>query len=379
MKNVLITGGAGFIGSNLSLRLLENGHVVTVLDNLHPQIHGNDPSITSPLYRQIKDKVRFIKGDVLNKGDWEKALKDQQVVVHFAAETGTGQSMYEIERYSQVNVIGTSIFLDMLANTKHTIEKVIIASSRAVYGEGKYWSPALQKEVFPSARKEEDLLRGDFECKCPESGITAEVRATDENSRIQPNSIYGLSKYYQEQSVMITCRSLDIPCVALRFQNVYGPGQSLSNPYTGLLAVFSTRIKQHKPVFIFEDGKESRDFIFIDDAVKATQICIEKEQTGYQVFNAGTGIPTTVSQVAETLMKNYGITVETQITGQFRKGDIRHNFADISHIKEVTGFTPTVSFEQGIKQFTDWVNEQEIQTDTYERSLEEMRQRGLMK
>jgi dTDP-L-rhamnose 4-epimerase len=379
MKNVLITGGAGFIGSNLSIQLLQSGYSVSVLDILHPQIHGTDPEKTSPLYRRIKDKVHFIKGDVLNKSDWENALKGQQVVVHFAAETGTGQSMYEIERYSQINVIGTSILLDMLTNTKHAVEKAIIASSRSVYGEGKYWSPALQKEVFPAARKEEDLLNGDFECKCPETGVTADVRATDEDSRIQPNSIYGLSKYFQEQAVMITCRSLNIPCVALRFQNVYGPGQSLSNPYTGILAVFSTRIKQQKPVYIFEDGKESRDFIFIDDVVRATQLCIEKQETDNHIFNVGTGTPTTVMQVAEALIKNYGITVETQITGQFRKGDIRHNFADISRIKNTIGFTPAVSFNEGIRKFTDWVNEQTILEDNYERSLEEMRKRGLMK
>ncbi len=195
MKNVLITGGAGFIGSNLSISLINSGYTVTVLDNLHPQIHGDNPDQTSPLYCQIKDKVRFIRGDVLNKTIWENALQGQQIVVHFAAETGTGQSMYEVERYSQVNVIGTSVLLDLLTNSDHSVEKVIIASSRSVYGEGKYWSPAMEEEVFPLARKEEDLLKGDFECKTPNSDETAEVRATDENSRIQPNSIYGLSKY----------------------------------------------------------------------------------------------------------------------------------------------------------------------------------------
>jgi dTDP-L-rhamnose 4-epimerase len=237
----------------------------------------------------------------------------------------------------------------------------------------------LQQEVYPSARKEEDLLRGDFECKCPVTGVTAELRATDESSRIQPNSIYGLSKYYQEQAVMVACGSLNIPCVALRYQNVYGPGQSLSNPYTGILAVFSTRIKQHKPVFIFEDGLESRDFVFIDDVVKATHLSIESEAANYRVLNVGTGVPVTVTEVAQTLMRHYGIAVDCQVTGQFRKGDIRHNYADTSLLQRSLGFTPAIPFEEGIRRFTEWVNAQEISGDNYERSLEELRQRGLMK
>lgn len=376
-KKILITGGSGFIGSNLALQLIARGHEITVLDNLSPQIHGDGEN--SVLYLAIKDKVHFIKGDVQNKEDWEKALPGQQVIVHLAAETGTGQSMYQIERYTQVNVNGTAILLDMLTNTSHQVEKVVVASSRAIYGEGKYWSPALKKEVYPLGRKEEDMLNGDFEIKCPFTGVTAELMPTDEWSRIQPNSIYGLTKYHQEQAVMIACLALGIPAVAFRYQNVYGPGQSLSNPYTGILSIFSTRIKGHKDINIFEDGKESRDFVFIDDVVSATIAGIENPAADYQSFNVGTGVATSVMEVAQTLCKNYGIEVPIHISGQFRKGDIRHNLADLTKIKEVLGFQPTVDFQTGIRKFTDWVNQQELKKDLYEQSLQEMKEKGLLK
>lgn len=380
MKNILITGGAGFIGSNLSLQLLQKGYRITVLDCLHPQIHGENPEQTSPLYQSIKDKVHFIKGNVTNKSDWQKALENQHVVVHFAAETGTGQSMYEIERYTNVNVSGTAILLDYLTNTQHTIEKVIVASSRAVYGEGKYFSEKLQQYFYPKDRKETDLENGIFELRNPlDETEFLKVIATDEQSNIQPKSIYGLTKYHQEQALMICCESLCIPCVAFRYQNVYGPGQSLTNPYTGILSIFSTRIKQQKSINIFEDGKESRDFVFIDDVVQATILGIEKPEANYQVFNVGTGIATNVITVAESLIKNYGIQIPLEISGQYRKGDIRHNFADITLIKEKLGFIPTVDFETGLLQFCRWVNQQSPAEDKYEQSLSELKSKGLMK
>ncbi|MCC6583232.1 MAG: SDR family NAD(P)-dependent oxidoreductase [Chitinophagales bacterium] len=380
MKNILITGGAGFIGSNLSLQLLKKGYRITVLDCLHPQIHGENPEHTSPLFQSIKDKVHFIKGDVTNKSDWEKALENQHIIVHLAAETGTGQSMYEIERYTNVNVSGTAILLDYLTNTQHSIEKVIVASSRAVYGEGKYFSEKMQQYFYPKDRKEADLENGIFELRNPsDEPEFLKVVATDEESRIQPKSIYGLTKYHQEQALMICCESLNIPCVAFRYQNVYGPGQSLTNPYTGILSIFSTRIKQHKSINIFEDGEESRDFVFIDDVVKATILGIEKPEANYQVFNVGTGVATTVMTVAETLMKNYDIQIPLEISGQYRKGDIRHNFADITLIKEKLGFVPSVDFESGLKLFCNWVNQQSPAEDRYEQSLSELKSKGLMK
>lgn len=380
MKNILITGGAGFIGSHLSLHLIQKGYSITVLDNLHTQIHGANPDETSPLFQSIKNKVRFIKGDVTNKEDWKTALENQHIIVHLAAETGTGQSMYEIERYTQVNVIGTSILLDLLTNSNHTIEKIVVASSRAIYGEGKYYSELSKQYFYPGNRNEADLQNGVFEIKNPINETEfLTVCATDEQSKIQPNSIYGLTKYHQEQALMISCKSLNIPCVALRYQNVFGPGQSLSNPYTGILSIFSTRIQQQKTINIFEDGNESRDFVFIDDAVNATVLAIEQKEANNLSFNVGTGKATTVLEVAQALMKNYDIEIPLEISGQYRKGDIRHNFADLNLIKNKLGFEPTISFEEGILLFCNWVQHQSAQIDNYEQSLAEMKAKGLLK
>lgn len=377
-QRILITGGAGFIGSRLSLQLIQQGYNVTILDNLSPQIHGNDPQ-KSTLYRSIKDSTQFIFGDVQNSEDWDKALKDVDIVVHLAAETGTGQSMYEIQKYTAVNTQGTAILLDKLTNTKHHIKKVIVASSRAIYGEGEYFSPKMQQVVFPNARKEEEMMAGDFDVKCPISNTIVDLKPTTENCMIKPNSIYGLTKYFQEQAIMITSTSLNIPCVALRYQNVYGPGQSLSNPYTGILSIFSTRILQDKPINIFEDGKESRDFVYIDDVVEATIAAIKNEKANYNSINIGTCIATDVITVAQTLAKNYNKDADITITGQFRKGDIRHNFADITKAKALLDFEPKVSFEEGIKHFCHWVLQQELKEDLYEKSLTEMKEKGLFK
>lgn len=373
-KNILITGGAGFIGSSLSLRLIEKGYSLTVLDNLSPQIH----SANSPLYNSIKDKVHFIKGSVLNYNDWKKALTDIDVVVHLAAETGTGQSMYEIEKYTDVNVKGTSIFLDILANGKHSVKKMIIASSRSIYGEGKY---SCDKDgiVYPNERKDADMAKGDFNIKCPICNENSRLLATDEESKIHPSSIYGITKQVQEQMFMVIGKSLNIPAVAFRYQNVYGAGQSLSNPYTGILSIFSTRIKNGNDINIFEDGKESRDFVYIDDVVEATILGIEKDEANYEVFNVGLGEAIDVNTVASTLVKAYDSNSKITISGNYRLGDIRDNYADLTKIKEKLGFEPKVSFEEGISKFTKWVEVQEIVEDKYEQSIEEMREKGLYK
>ncbi len=373
-KKVLITGGAGFIGSNLSLKLIEKGYEVTVLDNLSPQIHGE----YSPLYESIKDKVNFIKGTVLSYDDWKKALDGTDVVVHLAAETGTGQSMYEIEKYTDVNIKGTSIFLDILANEKHSVKKMIIASSRSIYGEGKYDCPKCGI-VYPNERKDEDMKNGDFAVKCPHCGMDAKLMATDEESKIHPSSIYGITKQVQEQMFMVMGKSLNIPAVAFRYQNVYGAGQSLSNPYTGILSIFSTRIKNGNDINIFEDGKESRDFVYVDDVVEATILGIEKDEANYEVFNVGLGKAIDVNTVASTLTRAYDSKSKITISGNYRLGDIRDNYADLKKIKSKLGFEPKISFEEGIKRFTAWVNAQEIVEDKYDKSIEEMKEKGLYK
>jgi len=377
MKRVLITGGAGFIGSHLALQLIDRGYSIRILDNLSEQIHGKDPDKTSPLYNSIKNKTEFIHGTVTSATDWENALKDQDIVVHFAAETGTGQSMYEVERYTQVNIQGTSMLLDFLTNKPHEVKKVVIASSRSIYGEGKYQSAELGV-VYPSHRNDADMKAGDFEVKFPGSSSLT-LRPTDESSKIHPSSVYGITKQVQEQLVLNVCGAIGVNAVAFRYQNVYGPGQSLSNPYTGILSIFSNRIRSGLDINIFEDGKESRDFVFIDDVVEATIAGITKDEANGKVFNVGTGIATTVIEVAQLLMEYFGKQVPYKISGMYRIGDIRHNFADITLLKTCLGISPKVSFEHGIKKFVDWVNQQNIVENNYENSLLEMQTKGLLK
>ena len=377
MKNILITGGAGFIGSNLALKLVKKGYNVTVLDNLSPQIHGENPTETSPLYLSIKDVVTFINGSVTNESDWKRAIANQDAIVHYAAETGTGQSMYEVKKYVDVNIGGTAILLDLLVNYTHNVKKVVVASSRSIYGEGKYMSEELGP-VFPKQREARHMDIGDFELHYPGASKLS-LAATDEESKIHPSSVYGITKQNQEQMILTVCPTVGIAGVAFRYQNVYGPGQSLKNPYTGILSIFSTQIKNGNGINIFEDGKETRDFVYIDDVVDATILGLELDEANNEVFNVGTGVPTDVLTVANELIKNYGVDVPVNISGNYRLGDIRHNYADLSKIKKYLGFEPKVSFGEGIKNFTEWVNTQEVQEDKYQQSIDEMKAKGLYK
>jgi dTDP-L-rhamnose 4-epimerase len=377
-KNILITGGAGFIGSNLALKLLSKGYNVTVLDNLNEQIHSDNPEIDSPLYNSIKDKVTFFKGSIVDKQLVIKALKNIDIVIHLAAETGTGQSMYQIENYNQVNIMGTAILLDILTNCEHKVKKVVVASSRSIYGEGKYYSKEFGY-VYPEHRDDISMKNGDFEVKYSGCIEALDLVGTDEDAKIHPSSVYGITKQVQEQLVMTVCKTIGIAAVSFRYQNVYGPGQSLSNPYTGILSIFSTRLKNGNPINIFEDGNESRDFVYIDDVVDATILGVEKKEANGEVFNVGSGVPISVLKVVDELMNNYKIDVPVKISGNYRLGDIRHNYADISKITKKLGFEPKVSFSQGVANFTKWVNNQVIQKDTYNESIKEMKNKGLYK
>jgi len=379
IKKILVTGGAGFIGSNLSLKLLSKGYEVTVLDNLSKQIHGENPDKTSPLYNSIKNKVHFIEGSVTNREDWLKAIDNVDCIVHLAAETGTGQSMYEIEKYVGVNIGGTALMLDILTNTNHTVKKVVVAESRAIYGEGRYYSKELNQFVYPTERSEAAMRAGDFEVKYKGCDSPLKLVGTTEDSMIHPTSVYGITKQVQGQLVHLICPSIGIASVSYRYQNVYGPGQSLSNPYTGILSIFSTRIRNGNGINIFEDGKETRDFVYIDDVVDATILGIEKEEANGHVFNVGTGVATDVLTVAKTLIDKYGIDVPVTVSGNFRLGDIRHNYADITAARTILGFEPKWRFSDGIGEFVKWVNEQGVQEDKYEASIEEMKKKGLYK
>lgn len=376
---ILITGGAGFIGSNLALKLLSKGHKIVILDNLSPQIHGDNAIENSSLFLSIKDKVEFHRSCVTNRKLLERIIPDIDCIVHLAAETGTGQSMYEIERYTKVNSLGTAIILDILANKKNKLIKFIVASSRAIYGEGRYWSKKYKTYVYPESRNKDKLKQGKFEVTYNDD-YDLKLVGTNESSKIHPTSVYGISKHNQEDMVLRVCESLNIPAIALRYQNVYGPGQSLKNPYTGILSIFSTLILNQQLINIFEDGLESRDFIHIDDIVNATILSIESTSIGSKSYNVGTGEPITVLNVVKNLLDNYESDVEFRITGNFRIGDIRHNYADLERINKELGFKPTIKFENGIKTFTDWVKDEKIESAlNYQVSLDEMKSKGLFK
>lgn len=378
MTRILITGGAGFIGSRLATVLKADGHSITVLDNLNPQVHG-EQSRDSELLRVACAAGDVVIGDVTDREALAEVLAGQDVVVHLAAETGTGQSMYEIDRYSRVNIGGTALLLDVLANDENrSVSKVVIASSRSIYGEGRYLSQELGY-VYPSTRREADLLSGRFEPTCDGDISGLKPVGTTEDSRIQPSSVYGITKQAQESLVMAVGPTLGISPVSLRYQNVFGPGQSLSNPYTGILSIFSSLILQGKKINIFEDGLESRDFVFVDDVVRITaQAALDSNADG-QIFNVGSGIGTTVKTVVDELMLAYGRTVPVEVTGDFRLGDIRHNIADLAHIREKLAFSPQVTFTEGVKAFAQWVETQKLVEGGYEASLAEMRRKKLLK
>lgn len=377
LEKILITGGAGFIGSNIALKLKLQGYRVTVLDSLQPQIHGENPE-ESQLFISIKNKVHFVKGSVTDRKIMEELLTDSDVVIHLAAETGTGQSMYEIEKYCNTNIGGTALLLDILANKKTFVKKVIVAESRAIYGEGKYLCDNCGI-VYPIARKESDMTGGDFSVKCPKCGKNVKLLATTEDSKIHPTSVYGITKQMQGQMVHCVCGALGIPSVSFRYQNVYGPGQSLKNPYTGILSIFSNSLRQNHDINIFEDGTESRDFVYIDDVADATILAIKNEKCSGMAFNIGTGKSTDVLTVANELKKIYKSSSEIKVSGNYRLGDIRHNFADISLAQEILGYEPKYQFKKGLKKFSEWVLTQPLEEDKYGMSLEEMKKKGLYK
>jgi dTDP-L-rhamnose 4-epimerase len=374
-EHVLITGGAGFIGSRLSANLASRGHEVTVLDNLSPQVHGEDVAArgTAPW---LPHGARFVLGDVRDQAAWDLAYTGQSIVIHLAAETGTGQSMYQTTRYCDVNVNGTARLLDLLTAEGHAVRKVVIASSRSIYGEGRYQTAA-GEFVYPASRNRGDLEAGVFDPQLNGAPLTAV--STDEESKVHPSSVYGITKATQEQLVLQGCAALGVSAASLRYQNVYGPGQSLRNPYTGILSIFSNLILSGAPINIFEDGAESRDFVYVDDVVRATTLAAESELVGQDYYNVGSGVATTVLDVVRELGDALGIEPDSSISGAFRVGDIRHNWAETTKIEKALGFSASVDFSDGVRELCAWARgEPRTDTRAYTASLSEMRAKGLM-
>lgn len=372
-ERVLITGGAGFIGSHLVDALLEKGCVVRVYDNLEPQVHGK--SQKTPDY--LNKEAELIKGDVRDRKRLKKAIYNIDVVFHLAASVGVAQSMYEIARYTESNTMGGATLLDLIANEKNNIKKIVVASSMSVYGEGAYNCDNCGK-VYPKIRSLEQFKKNDWEMKCPNCNIDVIPIPTNEDKPLFPTSIYAVSKRDHEEMFLIIGRAYQIPTVALRFFNVYGPRQALSNPYTGVAAIFSSRIINNNPPIIFEDGNQARDFIHVSDIVQACILAMEKSEGDYQVFNVGTGRKLSVFDMANVLMDKLFFKGESRVVNRFREGDIRHCYADISLIKKILGYEPKVKFEDGIIDLVNWVKLQKAE-DKVNFAIDILDKKGLTK
>ncbi|MDF2507148.1 MAG: wbiB [Microbacterium sp.] len=375
-EHVLITGGAGFIGAPLARRFHEAGHRVTVLDSFTPQVHGG-PDAVAATVRRLQSVAHVIHGTVESDDDIREGLRDATTVIHLAAETGTGQSMYEIDRYVTTNVGGTAKLLDVLGEGGHRVRRIVVASSRAVYGEGSYRT-ADGRLVHPPHRSISELAAGRFDVTMPGEGPLAVV-PTSEDALVHPSSVYGITKHAQESLVMTVAPALGVEPVTLRYQNVYGPGQSLKNPYTGILSIFATLIRLGEEIDIFEDGFESRDFVYIDDVVEATYRAALDPRADGAVLNIGTGVPVTVREVVAALLDAFECDVPTHVSGRYRVGDIRHNVADVERARHLLGFAASVPFQTGVRAFAEWVRSESVDSGAYERSLDEMASRRLLK
>lgn len=378
MSRILITGGAGFIGSHLTPTLLARGHTVRVLDTLSPQIHGHLPAGLDWLNQA---GVEFLRGSVTDVALMRKALAHIDVVVHLAAETGTGQSMYEIARYNDVNVGGTAVLLDVLANDpERTVRKIVLASSRSIYGEGAYVCPRCARDArhHPETRGQAQLADKCWEHACPDCGGSLQPVPTREDDPPKPASVYAATKYAQEDLVRIACNSLGLDHVILRLQNVYGEGQSLNNPYTGILSIFSTRVRRGQHLPIFEDGLETRDFVHVEDVANAFAAAVEHAEPLGIAINVGMGEMTTVATIAGHLTDAFDQPRQLVTTGEYRLGDIRHNCADTRRLREKLDYRPSVSLEEGMRRFAAWVATQPLPEDKLDKANAELKARGLM-
>ncbi len=373
---ILITGGAGFIGLHLTRGLLKIGYQIRIFDNFSSQVHTK-----AELPNDLQNEVELIVGDVRDQNMIKKAMKGVNVVVHLAAETGTGQSMYSIAQYSDVNIQGTANLLEVFMNNsvEHNIRSIVVASSRSIYGEGAYRCLD-HGVVYPGARQTERLEAGLFDPICPVCSSELFLMPTSETAELSPLSIYAMTKLSQEQAVLICARARGINGFALRYQNVFGPGQSMKNPYTGILAVFSNLIKQKKNIEIYEDGEESRDFVFIEDVVEVTKRAVAYNNNFIGAINVGSGVSTSINKVAEVVNNYFNSDIPCIKTGIFRAGDIRHNLADLSKLEKVLDYIPQKTFKHGVTHFLNWAESEALyDKNSYEISRKELISRGLLK
>lgn len=372
---ILITGGLGFIGREITrLFLAEGGHEVVLVDMLSEQVHGTDPD-----YSDITDNaaVTFIHADICTPGVLADALKGVDVVYHLAAETGTGQSMYQIQQYYRTNVMGTALLLEEIVKDPALRPKsLILSSSRSIYGEGAYVradaaDPQTAPRHYPTARSVDDMNAGKFEFEA--EGVPLVPVATRENDPADPRSLYAASKLSQEQMCEIACASVDVDYVALRLQNVYGPGQSLRNPYTGIMSIFANILRQGGKIDIFEDGEESRDFVYVEDVARAFRAAVDLAPDAPRVLNVGMGHADTVTQMVQMLEEKMDAPGSSAVSGRFRPGDIRHNYADITRMRDHLGFVPQVDLREGLSRTVDWALTQPVEEDRSAKATEELK------
>jgi len=375
-KKILVTGGAGFIGSHLVDELISNyGHQVTILDILDEQVHGK--SGNPPRY--LNPEAIFLRGSVADYQFLEEQMKDHEVIVHLAAKVGVGQSMYEIKKYIHHNSLGTANMLNILVNKEHDVKKLIIASSNTVYGEGKA-NCADCGDVYPNLRSEDQLKQQDWEVNCPKCGKKVTPIATDEFTPFDSSSIYALSKQSQEEMAHLIGKTYGINTTILRFFLVYGQRQALSNPYTGVCAIFSARLFNGKRPIVFEDGLQSRDFVNVKDICQGLVLALENSSAKGENFNLGSGSPITIKEVAEILSEKINPDLTPIYRGEYRKGDIRHCVADISKIRRMLGYEPKIEFKDGIDELIKWIapRNSDIQDKSREAN-DQLRSRGLLK
>jgi dTDP-L-rhamnose 4-epimerase len=364
----LVTGGAGFIGTHLVRELVARGDEVVVLDSLEEQVHnGSDPD--------LPEGVELIVGDVGDPALADRALAGAERVVHLAAAVGVGPSMYEIARYTELNTMATARFLERVVAQRPMTTRLVVASSMSIYGEGEYVCDAHGPQA-PGPRPEEQLLAQEWELVCPRCRSSLRPVPTSEAKPVLPTSIYAINKRDHEEMCLVTGGAYGIPTVALRFFNVYGPGQALSNPYTGVAAIFASRLLNGRPPIVFEDGAQSRDFIHVSDIVAGILLALESEEAPGHAINLGTGVSTDVDTVARVLSSGIGVEIDPEHNGQYRAGDIRHCFADISRAERLLGFRPRVAFADGMSALVEWLEGQQA-VDRVDDATRELAARGL--
>ncbi len=375
IHKVLVTGGVGFVGSHTTDLLIKKGYEVTILDNLEPQVHG--PERNPPEY--LNKNAIFVYGNILDHDLLSRLVCGVDAIIHLAAMVGVGQSMYQVNRYVKANTEGTANLLDILINREHSVKKLVVASSMSIYGEGKYHCGKCSAYFFPQLRTEELLRKRQWDHSCPNCGNPLDPVPTDEEKPLFSTSIYAMTKRHQEEMVLLIGKTYGIASVAMRYFNIYGSRQALSNPYTGCAAIFTSRILNNKPAYVFEDGNQTRDFVHVKDIAGANVGAMEHSNANYQAINVGSGIPLSIRNLAETLSRLYDKPdLQPYISNEYRKGDIRHCFADISKAKDLLDYKPSVSLHDGLGELSSWAKTHKWgAVDSFSNCLKELKDRKL--